>query len=108
MLNNQLQLNLISTKYPLNKNNKKDIINLSFIVLKCVTFYAFCFRLKHTSASYWPPYFHLAVLSLLWKRLQIPQSELCDPVRTSCPRGVLPARVVQTQRAAPLQRWTMS
>lgn len=47
MLNNQLQLNLISTKYPLNKNNKKEIINLSFIVLKCVTFYAFCFRLKH-------------------------------------------------------------
>lgn len=36
MLNNQLQLNLISTKYPLNKTNKKEIINLSFIVLICL------------------------------------------------------------------------
>lgn len=36
---------------------------------------------------------HLAVLGLLWKRVQVPKGELCDRVGSSSPGGKLPAPV---------------
>lgn len=52
-------------------------------------------------------FWHFAVFSLVWKRLQIPQGELCDRVRTCSPGGKLSSPVGQTQQAEALPRRTM-